>query len=96
MVHVAPDELEWWRADRTDDSGVRADERTRMELDICLGATRVLAVGPRLYALLRRDLSVFSDVPEPVQLDPGFDLPDNRRPVVRRRSCSWAGYGEGL
>ena len=73
MMHVAPDELEWWRADRTDDAGVRADERTRTEMELAADAYRVVAVGPRLDQLLHRDLSVLAGVAPPLRVDPGFD-----------------------
>ncbi|WP_369406000.1 glycosyltransferase family 4 protein [Streptacidiphilus carbonis] len=76
VVHVAPDELEWWRAGRTDDAGVRADVRTRLELSLARDATWTAAVGPRLHQRLLRDLSVFPGTAKPLRLDPGFDLTD--------------------
>jgi glycosyltransferase involved in cell wall biosynthesis len=79
LVHTAPDEIEWWRPDRMDDAGVRAEERTRIELALGRDATRVLTVGPRLHLLLQRDLSVFPGTPEPLRLDPGFDTADQAR-----------------
>jgi glycosyltransferase involved in cell wall biosynthesis len=82
VVHVAPDELEWWKQDRADDAGVRAEVRTQLELDLAVGAYRTLTVGPLLHARMCRDLSVYGRVPEPVRLDPGFDCtdPDVRTP----------------
>lgn len=76
VVHVAPDEIEWWKEGRTDDAGVRAQARTELELDLAVSAHRTVAVGPRLHARMRRDLSVHDGVPEPVRLDPGFDHTD--------------------
>ena len=78
VVHVAPDELEWWRADRADDAGVRADDRTRIELELAADAYRTIAVGPRLDQLLWRDLSVFPGAIKPVRMDPGFDSAPTR------------------
>ena len=49
FVHVAPDEIEWFKLDRDDDAGARAEERTQIELDLGRTADRVIAVGPRLY-----------------------------------------------
>ncbi|MFF7259208.1 glycosyltransferase family 4 protein [Streptomyces sp. NPDC008159] len=73
VMHVAPDELEHWRPGREDDAGLRADVRSRLELDLARGATWAAAVGPRLHQRLQRDLSVFPESPEPLRLDPGFD-----------------------
>ncbi|MEV6521303.1 glycosyltransferase family 4 protein [Longispora sp. NPDC051575] len=75
LVHIAPDELECWRSDRSDDLGQRSEARTRLELELGVDAARVIAVGPRLHELLCRDLSVYPGVPRPARLDPGFDLP---------------------
>jgi glycosyltransferase involved in cell wall biosynthesis len=79
FAHIAPDEMEWCRQDRADDAGVRAEERTRLELALAADAYRAVAVGPRLHKLLRRDLSVHPGVPEPALLVPGFD-PEPFRP----------------
>lgn len=73
FVHIAPDEMEWYRPGRADDAGVRAEDRTRLELALAAGAYRTVAVGPRLHGLLRRELSVHPGVPEPALLVPGFD-----------------------
>jgi len=54
---------------------VRAEERTKIELDLGRTATRVVAVGPRLFGRYLRDLSPY-EVPAPIRLDPGFDCPD--------------------
>lgn len=73
FVHMAPDEIEWFKLDRDDDAGARAEDRTQIEL--CLGRTaaRVIAVGPRLYDRYQRDLHPYN-VPSPLRLDPGFDV----------------------
>lgn len=74
VVHMAPDEIEWYKLDREDDAGARAQERTKIELDLGRTATRVVAVGPRLFGRYLRDLSPY-EVPAPIRLDPGFDSP---------------------
>jgi glycosyltransferase involved in cell wall biosynthesis len=72
FVHMAPDEIEWLKLDRDGDVGLRAEERTQVELDLGRRATRVVAVGPRLHNRYLRDLSAY-DVPAPLRFDPGFD-----------------------
>lgn len=85
VVHMAADELEWWRTGPTPagpDPGERAEERSHAEWELGRTATRVLAVGPRLHGLLRRDLSVFAGTPEPLRLDPGFDATSYGAPCI--------------
>jgi glycosyltransferase involved in cell wall biosynthesis len=72
FVHMAPDEIEWFKLDRDDDAGARAEDRTTIELDLGCKAARVVAVGPRLYNRYLRDLSAYEVLP-PLRLDPGFD-----------------------
>ncbi|WP_396445391.1 glycosyltransferase family 4 protein [Actinomadura sp.] len=78
VVHVAPDELEWWRPDRADDPGLRAEQRTELERLLCQEAAVVAAVGPRLHERFSRDLAVRPGAPSPIRLDPGFDVPPVR------------------
>jgi glycosyltransferase involved in cell wall biosynthesis len=73
VVHMAPDEIEWHKLDRGDDAGVRAEERTELELQLGRTADHTIAVGPRLHRRLLNDLHPF-DVPAPLRLDPGFDV----------------------
>ncbi|MGP3722163.1 glycosyltransferase [Cereibacter sphaeroides] len=78
FVHMAPDEIEWHKFDRDNRSedavpaAVLADKRTQVELDLAKGATRTVAVGPRLYHRFLRDLSPY-ECPAPLRFDPGFD-----------------------
>jgi glycosyltransferase involved in cell wall biosynthesis len=72
FVHMAPDEIEWYKLDRVVSAGLRAEERTRQELDLGRTAYRVVAVGPRLHDRYSRDLFPFG-VPAPIRFDPGFD-----------------------
>ncbi len=48
LVHMDPDDIEWFKLDREDDAGVRAEERGRLELDLARDAAAVMPVGPRL------------------------------------------------
>jgi glycosyltransferase involved in cell wall biosynthesis len=73
VIHMAPDEIEWYKLDRADDAGTRADERHRLELELASGAFRTVAVGPRLFNRYRRDLAGFPTA-QVVRLDPGFDI----------------------
>lgn len=72
FVHMAPDEIEWHKLDRETPAGLRAEDRTRQELDLGRTAWRVVAVGPRLHGRYARDLHPFG-VPSPIRFDPGFD-----------------------
>jgi glycosyltransferase involved in cell wall biosynthesis len=72
FIHMAPDEIEWLKPDRGDDAGVRAEERTQIELKLGRTAARVVTVGPRLNKRFLNELSVY-DIPPPIRLDPGFD-----------------------
>lgn len=81
FVHMAPDEIEWLKPGRQDDAAWRAEERTRVELDLARGATRVVAIGPRLHGRFVRDLQA-EQLADPLRLDPGFDSesPHERQP----------------
>ncbi len=71
LIHMAPDEIEWFKLDRSDDAGERADERTKTERDLGTTASYVVAVGPRLH---NRYLTEFEGTGKlPIRLDPGFD-----------------------
>lgn len=72
FVHMAPDEIEWLKGGREDDAGQRAEERTRIELELARNAARVVTIGPRLQGRFLRDLDA-EGLPSPVRLDPGFD-----------------------
>jgi glycosyltransferase involved in cell wall biosynthesis len=74
FVHMAPDEIEWFKLDRQDDAGERAEERTGIELELGCTAARVVAVGPRLYNRYLTDLHPYR-CPRPIRFDPGFDIP---------------------
>lgn len=73
IVHMAPDEIEWYKLGRSGDAGERAEELTRIELDLGRTAYRVVAIGPRLHARYLNELSAFDTV-APLRLDPGFDV----------------------
>jgi glycosyltransferase involved in cell wall biosynthesis len=85
IVHVVPDEIEWWKMDRLDDVGTRADERSWMELDLARDADAVFAIGPRIHGWLCRELGALG-CRRPLRLDPGFDGPDRapRKPPEGR------------
>ena len=80
FVHMAPDEIEWYKSDDQVHESVRipsavqAERRTQIELDLAKGSARAVAVGPRLYNRLVRDLEPYG-CPKPLRLDPGFDPP---------------------
>ncbi|MFJ3305058.1 CATRA conflict system CASPASE/TPR repeat-associated protein [Streptomyces sp. NPDC086549] len=76
VLHVEPEQAEWNRAARPEgDVGALVDERTTLELELCRGAWRTVAIGPRLWATLieRRRVPGFGDLGPPLRIDPGFD-----------------------
>lgn len=74
FIHMAPDEIEWFKLDRTDDAGQRADERTKIERNLAASAQFVAAIGPRLH---NRFLTELADTSiSPIRVDPGFDNSD--------------------
>ncbi|MFC3078823.1 glycosyltransferase [Phenylobacterium terrae] len=70
FVHMAPDEIEWHKADREIPAGISAETRTQDELKLGKSAHRVIAVGPRLFERYSRDLHPHGP---PIRFDPGFD-----------------------
>ena len=87
FIHMAPDEIEWGKLDRTDDAGERAEERTEAQLSLARSADLVVAVGPRLHYRLQNDLTPWKI--HPLRLDPGFDTesidPQRQAPPGLRR-----------
>ncbi|MFF4086915.1 caspase family protein [Streptomyces nigra] len=82
IVHMAPDEIEWHKLDGSTARSYRAEERTDIERRLGASAYRVLAVGRRLYDRFRNELCD-TDGPEPLRIDPGFDLPEPGLPAAR-------------
>lgn len=72
FIHMAPDEIEWLKDGREDDSGQRAEERTRIEIDLARDAAGVVAIGPKLHARFERELNA-AGISSPYRLDPGFE-----------------------
>ncbi|MFG1805337.1 caspase family protein [Streptomyces sp. NPDC049040] len=82
VVHMAPDEIEWHKLDDSTAMALRAEERTEIERRLGASAHRVFTVGPRLLDRFRNELCD-SGGPEPVRIDPGFDLPESGLPAPR-------------
>lgn len=76
VVHMAPDEIEWEKLDRSDDAGTRAEVRTELEVSLGRTSQAVVAVGPRLHARYLTEFAAYDDAPPVLRLDPGFDSPD--------------------
>ncbi|MDX3310007.1 glycosyltransferase family 4 protein [Streptomyces sp. ME08-AFT2] len=79
FLHVEPDRAEAQKPDAKTDLAVRSQERTERELELCEGALRSVAVGPRLAQNLRRHLRTRSLAPL-LRVDPGFDTRPAARP----------------
>ncbi|MEU6486502.1 glycosyltransferase family 4 protein [Streptomyces sp. NPDC046887] len=77
FVHMAPDEIEWHKADGGDDQAESADNRTRMEVALGRTADHLVAVGPVLHGRFLGHFARRDDTP-PLRFDPGFDLTDVR------------------
>ncbi|WP_446033983.1 glycosyltransferase [Streptomyces olivaceus] len=73
FVHMAPDEIEWYKLDRGTDAGLRAEERTDIERALGRSAHRTVAVGPRLHDQFLAEFTGFDTLP-PLRMDPGFDI----------------------
>ena len=77
VVHMAPDEIEWWQPIGDEDPATRAERRTKVELALARDAhcrPHRAAIAP----LDGRDLSVLDRPPRLIRLDPGFDGGDHR------------------
>lgn len=75
LVHDWPEESDRYKEARGVDLHARAEDRKWTDLDLGRGATRVVAVGPRLHELCVQEFSAWPEVPRPLRLDPGFDSP---------------------
>ncbi|WP_051865326.1 glycosyltransferase family 4 protein [Streptomyces griseus] len=76
LVHDWPEESDRYKkAMRGVDLHARAEDRKWTDLELGRGATRVVAVGPRLHGLCVQEFSAWPEVPRPLRLDPGFDSP---------------------
>jgi glycosyltransferase involved in cell wall biosynthesis len=80
VIHMAPDEIEWHKAagGTARDTARTAEERTRAEVALALGADLVAAVGPVLSGRFEMELSFDPASPPVLRLDPGFMLPEER------------------
>ncbi|QKV93993.1 glycosyltransferase [Streptomyces sp. NA02950] len=79
LVHMAPDEIEWYKPDRGTDAGLRAEQRTDIERALGRSAHRVVTVGPRLHDQFLAEFTGTGVLP-PLRLDPGFDAADSSAP----------------
>ncbi|MGY0024700.1 glycosyltransferase [Streptomyces sp. YJ-C3] len=75
FLHMAPDTIEWYKPDRTNDAALRAEDRTRIERRLGRSAHRVFAVGPRLHQEFLAEFRTSVGKP-PQRIDPGFDSPE--------------------
>jgi ABC-type multidrug transport system ATPase subunit/glycosyltransferase involved in cell wall biosynthesis len=72
LLHMAPDEIEWFKPRPEEGAARRAEQRTLQELALTQGATAV-AVGPRLHN--RYSIDLHAQGQQLLRLDPGFDVP---------------------
>ncbi|MFY1695945.1 MULTISPECIES: glycosyltransferase [unclassified Solwaraspora] len=77
VIHMAPDEIEWYKAksspgsETSTDVGALAEDRLWVELELARDANLTAAVGPRLF---ERYQGYLHEAPTRiVRLDPGFD-----------------------
>lgn len=76
VIHTDPDEIEWHKTGRIGDPGMRAEQRTRLEVSLAADADEVFTVGPRLRDLYVKNLATIAEAPEPIEINPGFDEPE--------------------
>ncbi|GGU41810.1 hypothetical protein GCM10010211_01110 [Streptomyces albospinus] len=88
FVHMAPDEIEWYKPDRRTDAGLRAEERTDIERTLGRSAHRVVAVGPRLHDQFLAEFTGTEAHP-PLRLDPGFDSAASSVPRTPPGGSPW-------
>jgi len=88
FVHMAPDEIEWYKPDRGTDAGLRAEERTDIERALGRSAHRVVAVGPRLHDHFLAEFTA-TEALAPLRLDPGFDSAASSTPRVPPGGSPW-------
>ncbi|WP_327702876.1 glycosyltransferase [Streptomyces decoyicus] len=88
VVHMAPDEIEWYKPDRRTDAGLRAEERTDIERTLGRSAHRVVAVGPRLHDQFLAEFTGTEALP-PLRLDPGFDSVTSSVPRIPPGGSPW-------
>jgi glycosyltransferase involved in cell wall biosynthesis len=72
FIHMAPDEIEWYKPGLGNDLGLRAEERTTIERALGSTAHRVVTVGPRLHEQFLDEFRHPDGLP-PLRIDPGFD-----------------------
>jgi glycosyltransferase involved in cell wall biosynthesis/tetratricopeptide (TPR) repeat protein len=78
FVHMAPGEIEWYKG--KEDAAQTADQREKLELDLCREADLVAAVGPRLYLEVGNLLSALQVQPRLFQFIPGLRGVAEREP----------------
>ncbi|QQM41143.1 glycosyltransferase [Streptomyces liliifuscus] len=72
FVHMAPDEIEWYKPAPEGGAGLKADRRTGIERELGRTAHRVVTVGPWLHDQFLAEVKSPAGL-SPLQLDPGFD-----------------------
>ncbi|MEV4312876.1 glycosyltransferase [Actinocrispum sp. NPDC049592] len=74
VLHVIPDRVEFEKDySPGEDSMATAEQRINDEILVAKRADLAIGIGPVLYHYLR-DRLLGTDAPEPLRLDPGFDL----------------------
>lgn len=79
FVHMAPGEIEWYKG--KDDAAQSAEQREAIELDLCMDADLVAAVGPRLFLECGNLLSAIVAPPKLHQFIPGLHGIHSREPA---------------
>lgn len=78
FIHMAPGEIEWYKG--KEDAAQTAEQREAIELNLCMGADLVAAVGPRLYLECGNLLAALEPSPKLHQYTPGLHKIISRTP----------------
>ncbi|KUO02647.1 glycosyltransferase family 4 protein [Streptomyces caeruleatus] len=88
FIHMSADDTPFHKQHEpgtTVDEAAVAEERGKAEEALARGAKLTVCVGPLLYDWFGRHVHEKAGIPSPVQLDPGFDGPDEFSRAPRTR-----------
>jgi len=94
FVHMVPSEIEWYKG--KDDAAKTAEERERLELNLCRNASLVAAVGPRIFRETATLVHSLESPPEVHCFNPGISHASEPTSVPPGIQCLVLGRAEDL